>query len=41
MTNLLLYGFEKQTFDVNTKILNLFVKFLKDFGRFDEPLKVH
>ena len=37
-TSLLLYGSEKQTFDVNTKILNLTIKFLKDSGRFDEFL---
>ena len=38
MTFLLLLGSQKQTFDVNTEILNLGIQFLKDSGRFDEPL---
>ena len=38
LTSLLLFGSEEQTFDVNTKILNLTIQFLKDTGRFDEPL---
>ena len=38
LTSLLLFGFEEQTFDVNAKILNLTIQFLKDTGRFDEPL---
>ena len=37
-TSLLLFGPKKQTFDVNTKILNLIIQFLKDSGCFDEPL---
>ena len=35
LTFLLLFCSEKQTFDVNT---NLTIQFLKDSGRFDEPL---
>ena len=35
LTSLLLFGFEEQTFNVNTKILNLTVLFLKDTGRVD------
>ena len=38
LISLLLFGSEEQTFDVNTKILNLTIQFLKDTGRFDEPL---
>ena len=38
LTSLLLFGSEKQTFDVNTKILNLTIQFLRDPGRFDDPL---
>ena len=38
LTSLLLFGSEKQTFDVNTKILNLTIQFLKDSVCFDEPL---
>ena len=38
LTSLLLFGSEEQTFDVNTKILNLTIQFLKDTGRFDELL---
>ena len=38
LTSLLLFGSEKQTFDVNNKILNLTIQFLKDSGRFDDPL---
>ena len=38
VTSLLLFGSEKQTFDDNTKILNLTIQFLKDSGCFDEPL---
>ena len=38
LTSLLLFGSEKQTFDVNKKILNLTIQFLKDSGRFDEHL---
>ena len=38
LTSLLLFGSEKQTFDVNKKILNLTIQFLKDYGRFDEHL---
>ena len=38
LTSLLLFGSEEETFDVNTKILNLTIQFLKDTGRFDEPL---
>ena len=34
LTSLLLFGFEEQTSDVNTKILNLTIQFLKDTGRF-------
>ena len=33
-----LFGSEKQIFDASTKILNLTIQFLKDSGRFDEPL---
>ena len=38
LTYLLPLGSEEQTFDVNTKILNLTLQFLKDTGRFDQPL---
>ena len=38
MTSLMLFGSEKQTFDVNTKISNVTTQFLKDSGGFDEPL---
>ena len=38
LTSLLLFGSEKQTFDVRTKILNLAIQFLKDSGRFGGPL---
>ena len=38
LTSLLLFGSKKQTFDVNTNILNLTIQFLKDSGCFDEPL---
>ena len=38
LTSLLLFGSEKQTFDVNTRILNLTIQFLNDSGRFNEPL---
>ena len=38
LTSLLLFDSEEQTFDVNTNILNLTIKFLKDIGSFDEPL---
>ena len=38
LTYLLLFGSQKQTFDVTTKILNLTIQFLKDTGCFDEPL---
>ena len=38
LTSVLLFGSEEQTFDVNTKISNLTILFLKDTGRFDEPL---
>ena len=38
LTSLLLFGSEKQTFNVNTKILNLTIKFFKDAGGFDESL---
>ena len=38
LTSLLLFGFEKQAFDVNIKILNLTIKFLLDSDRFDKPL---
>ena len=34
LTSLLLFGSEEETFDVNTKILNLTIQFLKDTGRF-------
>ena len=37
LTSLLLFRSEEQTFDVNTKILNLTIQFLKDTGRSDEP----
>ena len=33
-----LFCSEKQIFDASTKILNLTIQFLKDSGRFDEPL---
>ena len=36
--SLLLFGSEKQTFDIKTKILNLTIQFLKDSGRFEDPL---
>ena len=35
--SLLLFGSEKQTLDVNLKILNLTIQFLKDSGRFLSP----
>ena len=38
LTSLLLFCSEEQTFDVNAKILNLTIQFLKDPCRFDEPL---
>ena len=38
LTYLQLFGSEKQAFDVNTKILNIKIQFLKDSARFDEPL---
>ena len=38
LTSLPVFGSEEQTFDVNTKILNLTIRFLKDAGCFDEPL---
>ena len=38
LTSLLLFGSEKQTFDIKTKILNLTIQFWKDSGRFEEPL---
>ena len=38
LTSLLLLGSEKQTFDVNTKLLNRTIKFLKDSGFFDGQL---
>ena len=38
LTYLLLFGSQKETFDVTTKILNLTIQFLKDTGCFDEPL---
>ena len=38
LTYLQLFGSEKQAFDVNTKILNITIQFLKDSARFDEPL---
>ena len=38
MTSLLLFGSEEETFDVNTKVLNLTIQFLKDTGCFDKPL---
>ena len=41
LTSLLQFSSEKQTFDLNTKILNLIIQFLKDSSRFDKPLKVH
>ena len=36
LTSLLLFCSEKQTFDINAKILNLTIHFFSD--RFDEPL---
>ena len=41
LTSLLQFSSEKQTFDLNTKILDLIIQFLKDSSRFDKPLKVH
>ena len=38
LTSFLLFGSEIEVFDFNTKILNLTIQFLKDSGRFDEPL---
>ena len=38
LLSLLLFGSEKQTFDIKTKILNLTIQFLKDSGRFEESL---
>ena len=38
LTSVLLFGSEERTFDVNTKVLNLTILFLKDTSRFDEPL---
>ena len=38
LTYLLPFGSEEQTFDVNTKILNLTIQFIKDTGRFDQPV---
>ena len=38
LTYLLPFGSEEQTFNVNTKFLNLTIHFLKDTGRFDQPL---
>ena len=38
LTSSPLFDSEKQTIYVNTKILNLTIKFLKDLGRFDELL---
>ena len=38
VTSFLLFGSEKQTFDVNTKILNITLRFLKDSGHYDEGL---
>ena len=38
LTFLVLFGSEEQNFNVNTKILNLTVLFLKDTGRFHDPL---
>ena len=38
LASILLFGSEEQTFDVNSKILNLAIQLLKDTGRFDEPL---
>ena len=38
LTSSPLFDSEKQTIYVNTKILNLTIKFLKDSGRFDELL---
>ena len=35
LTSLLLFGFEKQTFNIITKILNLTIQFLEDSGHFD------
>ena len=34
----LLFGLEKQSPDVNTKMLNLTIQFLKDSGHFDDSL---
>ena len=41
LTSLPQFSSEKQTFDLNTKILDLIIQFLKDSSRFDKPLKVH
>ena len=38
LTFLVLFGSEEQNFDVNAKILNLTVLFLKKTGRFHDPL---
>ena len=38
LTSLLLFGSDKETLDVNTKILNLIIQLLKDSGHFDESL---
>ena len=38
LISLLLFGSEKQTFNVNTKILILTIQFLKESCRFDELL---
>ena len=40
LTSLPQFSSEKQTFDLNTKILDLIIQFLKDSSRFDKPLKV-
>ena len=38
LTPLLQFGSQEQYFDVNTKILNLTIQFLKDTSHFNEPL---
>ena len=37
LTSLLLFGFEKQSLVVNTKILNQIMQFLKETGHSDKP----
>ena len=39
LTSLPQFSSEKQTFDLNTKVLDLIIQFLKDSSRSDKPLK--